>query len=225
MFICPKLKIDCYSFLWVFQPEELEEGEIAVSGDSHMDLQQSGSWLHDHDDGEDDQQVLQPKIKRKRSIRIRPRYTADKNDDPSNSEKVFAQCSSRVPLQVDEEYGVRSRTGKPEAFADSGAAKHDTNSSSLKYKPNAPARKLPSMQKSSRLSYFSGSAEDCKEYSRESWSSRANRSGGANFVDVKMSEITQRKVAILFCPNYLAVAILCQHKTIMLRCLRGSTYY
>ncbi|KAK6140625.1 hypothetical protein DH2020_025625 [Rehmannia glutinosa] len=41
--------------------DDLEEGEIAVSGDSPMDQQQSGSWIQDRDEGEDEQ-VLQPKI-------------------------------------------------------------------------------------------------------------------------------------------------------------------
>lgn len=40
------------------------------SGDSHV--QQSGSETHERDEGEDEQ-VLQPKIKRKRSIRLRPK--------------------------------------------------------------------------------------------------------------------------------------------------------
>ncbi|WOK94898.1 hypothetical protein Cni_G03603 [Canna indica] len=171
--------------------EELEEGEIAVSGDSHMDLQQSGSWLHDHDDAEDEQ-VLQPKIKRKRSIRIRPRYTAERNDEKSSNEKVFAQRPSKLPLQVDSDC-LPSKIGKHEVFADAGLGKHESNSSSFKHKHNSAVRKISPIQKSGRLSYFSGSAEDGKEHSRESWSGRANSSCGPTFLGAKMSDITQRK--------------------------------
>ncbi|KAI4303378.1 hypothetical protein MLD38_039018 [Melastoma candidum] len=59
-------------------PEELEEGEIAISGDSHADNQQSESWIHEREEGEDEQ-VVQPKIKRKRSFRMRPRHTMEKH--------------------------------------------------------------------------------------------------------------------------------------------------
>ncbi|KAJ8498993.1 hypothetical protein OPV22_009545 [Ensete ventricosum] len=172
--------------------EELEEGEIAVSGNSHMDLQQSGSWLHDHDDGEDEQ-VLQPKLKRKRSMRIRPKYAAERNDERSSSERLFAQRSPRLPLHVDHDYGIPSRTENPEAFAEAGLGKHDTSSSLLKQRHNVPSRKISPLQKSGRLTYFCGSAEDGNEYSRESWSSRANSSCGPTSVGAKMSDITQRK--------------------------------
>ncbi|KAI3764429.1 hypothetical protein L2E82_14437 [Cichorium intybus] len=56
--------------------DDLEEGEIALSGESHMELQPSGSLNHDREENEDEQ-VLQPKIKRKRSIRVRPRLAVD----------------------------------------------------------------------------------------------------------------------------------------------------
>ncbi|CAI9279148.1 unnamed protein product [Lactuca saligna] len=56
--------------------DDLEEGEIAMSGESHMEVQQSGSLNHDREENEDEQ-VLQPKIKRKRSIRVRPRLAVD----------------------------------------------------------------------------------------------------------------------------------------------------
>jgi SWI/SNF-related matrix-associated actin-dependent regulator of chromatin subfamily A protein 2/4 len=85
------------------QPDDLEEGEIAMSGDSHMDLQQSGSWNHERDDGEDEQ-VLQPKIKRKRSIRIRPRPNAEKQEDKSGGEGVFPQRGTHLPFLGDGGY-------------------------------------------------------------------------------------------------------------------------
>ncbi|RWW23591.1 hypothetical protein GW17_00012156 [Ensete ventricosum] len=182
----PSKKMVCSS-------DELEEGEIAVSGDSHMDLQQSGSWLHDHDDGEDEQ-VLQPKIKRKRSMRMRPRYFSERTDEKSSSERIFPNHSARLPLQVDHEYAMPSRTEKLKAFAEVGLQKHVTGSSSLKHRHNVPSKKISPQQKSGRLSYFSGSAEDGNEHSRESWTGRTNSSGGPTFVGVKMSDSTQRKV-------------------------------
>ncbi|CAL9104968.1 unnamed protein product [Musa acuminata var. zebrina] len=172
--------------------DELEEGEIAVSGDSHMDLQQSGSWLHDHDDGEDEQ-VLQPKIKRKRSMRMRPRCFSERTDEKSSSERIFPHHSSRLPLQVDHEYAMPARTEKLKAFAEVGLQRHVTGSSSLKHRHNVPSKKISPQQKSGRLSYFSGSAEDGNEHSRESWNGRTNSSGGPTFVGVKMSDSTQRK--------------------------------
>lgn len=182
-----------FSYLWICQSEELEEGEIAVSGDSHLDLQQSGSWLHDHEDGEEDQQVLQPKIKRKRSIRIHPRYNVEKDDKQSDIAKIAAR-GSKLP-KVGNEYDKPLRTGKLESFSDAGLGKHGTTNSSLKHKHNTSARKIAPMQISGRLSYFSGTAEDGNGHSRESWHNRANNSGGSTHMGAKMSDITQRKVS------------------------------
>eukprot|EP00252_Welwitschia_mirabilis_P019206 TRINITY_DN4386_c0_g3_i1.p1 TRINITY_DN4386_c0_g3~~TRINITY_DN4386_c0_g3_i1.p1 ORF type:complete len:2283 (-),score=553.97 TRINITY_DN4386_c0_g3_i1:18-6866(-) len=66
--------------------EEIEEGEIVASGDSHMEFQQSESCPHEKEDGEEEQ-VLQPRTKRKRTMRTRPRLTSEKLDDKSNLEK------------------------------------------------------------------------------------------------------------------------------------------
>nr|XP_043621602.1 ATP-dependent helicase BRM [Erigeron canadensis]XP_043621603.1 ATP-dependent helicase BRM [Erigeron canadensis] len=78
--------------------DDLEEGEIVFSGDSHMDLQQSGSGTHEHDEGEDEQ-VLQPKIKRKRSIRIRP-----KQEKPT----LLRGDTSKLPCQADRKANVKT---------------------------------------------------------------------------------------------------------------------
>ncbi|KAI7758419.1 hypothetical protein M8C21_013107 [Ambrosia artemisiifolia] len=71
--------------------DDLEEGEIAFSGDSHLEVKQSSSGTHDHDEVEDEQ-VLQPKIKRKRSVRLRP-----KPEKPT----LLHGGTSHLPFQAD----------------------------------------------------------------------------------------------------------------------------
>lgn len=60
-----------FSILIVLLPwqiEELEEGEIAASGDSHFEAQLSDGSAQEQEDGEEEH-ALQPSIKRKRSAR------------------------------------------------------------------------------------------------------------------------------------------------------------
>ncbi|XP_044493591.1 ATP-dependent helicase BRM-like isoform X2 [Mangifera indica] len=110
-------------------PDELEEGEIAVSADSHMDHQQSGSWTHDRDEGEDEQQVLQPKIKRKRSIRVRPRHTVEKQEEKPWNEAPSLQRgdSSLLPFQMEHKYQAQLRT-ETETKTHDDAADHSRES-------------------------------------------------------------------------------------------------
>ncbi|XP_077223667.1 transcription regulatory protein SNF2 isoform X2 [Tasmannia lanceolata] len=181
-------------------PDELEEGEIAVSGDSHMDLQQSGSWIHDRDDGEDEQ-VLQPTIKRKRSIRIRPRYNLERPEVKSDTEKLFSQRGnpSQLPSQVDHDYGRHSRIDpdlKP--FNEPVGERHDLSDSVSKQRRNLPSRKATSsskfnvMAKPNSLNCMPGPSEDVAEHSRESWDGKAMNIGGPNFT-ARMPDIVQRK--------------------------------
>ncbi|CAN6167182.1 unnamed protein product [Urochloa humidicola] len=123
-------------------PDDLEEGEIAMSGDSHMDLQQSGSWNHERDDGEDEQ-VLQPKIKRKRSIRIRPRPNAEKQEDKSGGEGIFPQHAAR---------------------------QQDAVHPLVKQKRGMPSRKVSPASRAGKLTCF---GEGSAERSKENWSSKA----------------------------------------------------
>ncbi|XP_076942981.1 ATP-dependent helicase BRM-like [Bidens hawaiensis] len=71
--------------------DDLEDGEIAFSGNSHQEIKQSSSGTRDLDEVEDEQ-VLQPKIKRKRSIRLRP-----KPEKPN----LVHSGPSHVPFQPD----------------------------------------------------------------------------------------------------------------------------
>ncbi|KAK3155821.1 hypothetical protein QOZ80_2AG0099120 [Eleusine coracana subsp. coracana] len=145
-------------------PDDLEEGEIALSGDSHMDFQQSGSWNHERDDGEDEQ-VLQPKIKRKRSIRIRPRPNAEKQEDRSG-DGVFPQ---RVARQQDSVHPI------------------------VKQKRNIPSRKVSPASRTGGLPYLSGSGDGSADRSKENWSSKAIDNAMPDFNQAKMSDSMQRK--------------------------------
>lgn len=183
-----------------------------------MDHQQSGSWIHDRDEGEDEQ-VLQPKIKRKRSIRIRPRIPVERAEEKSIHEKQSIQRgdSSQLSMQVDHKYEAQLRSD-PEAklFVESGAFKHEQSDSSLKSRRNPPSRrigntsKLHSSPKSAKLNCMSARAEDVAEHSRESWDGKVVNTGGPSVFGPKMSESLQRKVyTVEFAKHALSIVISC----------------
>ncbi|XP_022733076.1 ATP-dependent helicase BRM-like isoform X2 [Durio zibethinus] len=182
-------------------PDELEEGEIAVSGDSHMDHQQSGSSVHDRDEGEDDQ-VVQPKIKRKRSIRVRPRHTVERAEEKSVTGVPCLQRgdSSSLPFQLDQKYQSQLRTDtESRPTRERNAFKLDPNDSSSKSRRNLPSRKIANTSKlhaspkSGRMNSKSASAEDAGEPSRESWDSKLVKTSGPSSFGAKMSDVIQRK--------------------------------
>ncbi|KAK9103673.1 hypothetical protein Sjap_020927 [Stephania japonica] len=173
-------------------PDELEEGEIAVSGDSHMDLQQSGSWIHERDDGEDEQ-VLQPKITRKRSIRNRPRHTLERLEDKASSEKSFIQRgNSSQAFQLDPDYEALGTDPEPEVYGEPVAAKHEPNNSITKVKRNSHSRrgtnslKSNAKQKPERLNSFPVPVENDNDDSRESWDGRAMNTSGPSCHSAKV---------------------------------------
>ncbi|KAK7389936.1 hypothetical protein VNO78_25233 [Psophocarpus tetragonolobus] len=175
--------------------DELEEGEIAVSGDSHMDHQQSGSWIHDRDEGEDEQVLQQPKIKRKRSLRVRPRHPTEKTEEKSGSE-----MASHLAVHADHKYQVQLRTDpESKSFGDSNASRHEQNTPPLKNKRTLPSRrvsntsKLHGSPKSSRLNCMSVPSQDGGEHSRESWEVKPINSSGSSAHGTKMTEIIQRR--------------------------------
>ncbi|TYH38759.1 hypothetical protein ES332_D12G132100v1 [Gossypium tomentosum] len=181
--------------------DDLEEGEIAGSGDSHMDHQQSESWNHDRDEGEDEQ-VVQPKIKRKRSIRVRPRQTVERVEEKSASEEPLVQRggSSLLSFQLDQKYQSQLRTDtERKPTRECNAFKHDPNDSSSKSRRNLPPRqiantsKLHASVKPGRMNSMSAPSEDAGKPSRESWDSKlVNTCGSSNF-GAKMSDVIQRK--------------------------------
>lgn len=185
------------------QGDELEEGEIAVSGDSHMDHQQSGSWIHDREEGEDEQVLQQPKIKRKRSLRVRPRHTMERPEDKSGSEMVSLQ-RGESSLLADYKYQMQTRIDpESKSFGDSSASKHDKNVSSLKKKQKLPSRKVANTSKlhgspkSNRLNCTSAPSEDGGEHLRESWEGKPVNPNGSSAHGNKMTEIIQRGVCVI----------------------------
>ncbi|RRT56960.1 hypothetical protein B296_00047547 [Ensete ventricosum] len=172
--------------------DELEEGEIAVSGDSLMDLHQSDSLVYDHDDLDDDQ-VVQPKIKRKRSIRLRPRFSMERTEDKSSSHRAPFHHGSWPLLQAKHEKLAEFNAEEFEAFGEAGSGSQDRSSPPLKQRCTLPSRVIspPVVQKSGRMS---ASAEDGYEHSMESWNSKAISSSGPSFVATRMTDSTQRKV-------------------------------
>ncbi|CAN4109006.1 unnamed protein product [Withania somnifera] len=178
--------------------DELEEGEIAVSGDSHVDLQQSGSWIQDRDEGEEEQ-VLQPKIKRKRSLRVRPRHAAERPEEMPLIEKPAVQCgdSSQRAFQGDRRYDLQMRNDRGhKAHAELSGPKNSQTDVSFKSKRSIPSRKSSSNSVKMHGSGKSGrlSPEDAFEPTRESWDNKLMNSSGTYSGGTKMSDVVQRKV-------------------------------
>ncbi|CAA6662603.1 unnamed protein product [Spirodela intermedia] len=169
--------------------DDLEEGEIAMSSDSHVDLQQSGSYAVEREECEDEQ-VLQPRIKRKRSMRIRPRPMADKLEEKSNSKRHVSQQGSQLTMPAENDHALRSRPEfESEALNESVPEAPDTSNLSVKQKRTSTSRKGPvaqrsnAMLKASRLNNVSG----------ESWNGKAPNNSGSTFAGTKTSDIMQRK--------------------------------
>lgn len=174
--------------------DDLEEGEIALSGDSHMDLQQSGSWNHERDDGEDEQ-VLQPKIKRKRSIRIRPKPNAEKQEDRSGVDVTFSQRGARLAFPGDGDYDSQLKSEQEvHAFVDPTSRQQDTIHPIVKQKRNMPSRKASPASRVGKSTHLSGSGEASAEQSKENWSKKkVIDSAGPDSGGTKMSDSMQRK--------------------------------
>ena len=147
-----------------------------------MDHQQSGSWIHDRDEGEDEQVLQQPKIKRKRSLRVRPRHAMERLEDKSGNEIISLQ-RGESSLLADYKYQIQTRIDpESKSFGDSNASKRDKNESSLTSLKNkqklssrkvANTSKLHGSPKSNRLNCTSAPSEDGNEHPRESWKREA----------------------------------------------------
>jgi hypothetical protein len=170
-----------------------------------MDHQQSGSWIHDREEGEDEQ-VLQPKIKRKRSLRVRPRYTIERPEEKPGNETQSSQRgdSSLSPFPVDNKYHAQLKTDpETKARGESNTFKHDQNDSSSKSRRNLPSRKIANMSKlhaspkSSRLNCTPSPAEDVAEQLREGWDGKSMNSTGTSAFGAKMPDNMQRRVWLL----------------------------
>ncbi|KAL3649566.1 hypothetical protein CASFOL_005969 [Castilleja foliolosa] len=178
--------------------DDLEEGEIAVSGDSPIDQQQSGSWTQDRDEAEDEQ-VLQPKIKRKRSIRLRPRHNTTERLEEKQSDKssyLRRGDPSQLPFQVEHKYELQARDDRAHSKVpgDPSSSRIEKNDSSFKNKRTVPSRKntgnMQGSNKPSKVSYGSPS-DDAMEHGREHLDSKTMK--GSKSSGNKMSEVIQRK--------------------------------
>lgn len=168
------------SSIMLEQVDDLEDGEIGASGDSHIDLQRS----YDRDEG-GGEQVLQPTIKRKRSIRLRPRQTAEGTD--------VSDVPAAQPLQVDRSYRSKLRT-----VADSHGSRQDQSDSSSRLR-SLPAKKVAntsklhvSSPKSGRLNATQLPVEDNDEAARETWDGTSPI--GSSNAGARMSHTIQKRV-------------------------------
>ena len=174
-----------------------------MSGDSHVDHQQSGSWIHDREEPEDEQ-VLQPKIKRKRSLRIRPRHMERPEEKSSNETSSVRADASLMPFQADLKNQAQLRGDhETKIYGDSSAFRHEQNDSSSKSRRNIPGRRIANAPKShaspksSRLNSMSASADDANEHPRDNWEGKGANSSGPSALGPKMSDIIQRRVRTL----------------------------
>lgn len=170
-----------------------------------MDLQQSGSWAHDREEGEEEH-VLQPKFKRRRSIRIRPRHNAERLVEKSNNNGSYLEHGSQMLLQRNHDYDLQLRTDQDlDMFPEPVVDRMDMSSASYKKRQNLPLRKAVSVVKESsgKSDYgsdASGPAEDATEQSRGGWNDRVVSTASQNFFGSKMPESTHRKVYLFsFC--------------------------
>ncbi|KAG6434319.1 hypothetical protein SASPL_105944 [Salvia splendens] len=174
--------------------DELEEGEIAVSGDSPMNQQHSGSWIQDRDEGEDEQ-VLQPKIKRKRSIRLRPRPVRAE-EKPSDRSSFRRGDPTMLPVHMDNKYKIQASDDRShKVLGDTSSMKSEKIDSSIKNKRNLPSRRntanVQSTLRSGRVNYGSAVAYDSSEHLTENLDTKVVK--GPKTSGPKMSEVVLRK--------------------------------
>ncbi|KAI4371557.1 hypothetical protein MLD38_019777 [Melastoma candidum] len=181
----------------ICQPEELEEGEIAISGDFHADHQQSESWIHEREEGEDEQ-VVQPKIKRKRSIRMRPRHALDKGEGKSSMGTPPLQSRDPTLLlrQMDNKHQMCVRSGaESSGLVEYGASKQEGGGPSMKNKRQTSLRrmsetKVHTLPKSVRSNSMASS--DVAGHIKESWDAKTLNPTGTSVANC-VPDFIQRK--------------------------------
>ncbi|KAK4786967.1 hypothetical protein SAY86_010800 [Trapa natans] len=166
--------------------DELEEGEIAISGDSRLDRQQSGSLTHEREEYGEDEHVLQPKIKRKRSIRMRPRQTMER----SEKSVVLHGDSSSSALQADHKLHSRMRnTSESSKSVDPDGGKQGQTAPSSKRKRPVSSRRMSDASKLHALPQSSGSSYMPPSVDAADLGPNWDRRGGGGM----MSDSVQRK--------------------------------
>lgn len=145
--------------------------------------------------------MLQPKIKRKRSLRVRPRHAAERPEETLIEKPVVQRGdSSQMAFQGDRRYDLQMRNDRGhKVHVEPSGPKNSQNDTSFKSKRSIPSRKVSSNSvkihgsgkpgKVSRLS-----PDDPFEPTRESWDNKIMNVGGSYSGGTKMSEVIQRKV-------------------------------
>ncbi|KAL9228908.1 hypothetical protein vseg_004438 [Gypsophila vaccaria] len=181
--------------------DDLEEGEIAISGESHLDIQQSGSWNHEREEGEDEQVLQLPKIKGKRSIRLRPRHTMER-EEVYNNEKLYLQRgdSSHTQSFPEVKLGATPKI-EPEgkSLGDSAPVRQDRSEKLSKNRRGGTSKrtvstsKLHASVKPGRQHNLPNPHDEVGD-SKGSWDDKKDIDTPANgSVVAKMSDIIQRK--------------------------------
>lgn len=142
-----------------------------------MELQQSG----------EDEQVLQPNIKRKRSIRLRPRNATTERFEEKPT--LLPTSNSRLPFQPERERTkLHVKTEPPE--------QKPVAIPQTKRTPPPPTRKNSNNNKAPvRPTRGNSISAPLKEETKESLDAKVGPSLGGN----KMSEAIQRRVCLSFC--------------------------
>ncbi|KAJ3693904.1 hypothetical protein LUZ60_009384 [Juncus effusus] len=163
--------------------DDLEDGEIALSGDSRTEVRQTNEnyeeQMHlplqlqqDESQQDEPQHIPAPKIKRKRSMRI-PRFNTNINFDNNNSDNSILRFNAQ-PKEEPVSAGKQKRSAVQQTKKSLGSNINNTT------------------PKSGRLSNLSGSGDSKAGWSGKSGAGSGSGSG-SRLRAAKMSEITQRK--------------------------------
>ncbi|KAF5756878.1 putative DNA helicase chromatin remodeling SNF2 family [Helianthus annuus] len=168
--------------------DDIEEGEIAMSGDSHADLQQSSSLNHDHNENE---QVLQPKIKRKRSVRGRPRPAMNRLDDkPVDRSSPLLGQSSHLPFHADRRPHAKTQADRKLVQENNTYKQEQSKFSSKATKRTPPARKISGQP--TRTNSVSSPSEISNEQFKERLDVKVKKGSGP-FGGTVMTDVIQRR--------------------------------
>lgn len=166
-----------------------------MSGDAH--IQQSGSLNDARDDNE---KVMQPKLKRKRSMRVRPQPAVRRLDNKSvDRSSLLHGQSSHLPFQADRRLHAQSLADQKvqadrKLVQENNAYKHEQSNPSLKAKRTPPARKT--VGQPTRTNPLSGPSEKAREHFKERPDVKVKK-GSVPFGGTMMTEAVQRRVCIV----------------------------
>lgn len=165
-------------------------------------MDRSGNLIHDHDEAENEQ-VLQPKIRRKRSIRVRPRHALERQE---KSGDVTPTDSPTMPFHMDHKHQSKMKNDTEASTLvepDTPVSRQGQTVPSLKNRRLMSSRRgadtsqvhgLP--KSSSRLSCHIKVPADAADEFEEDPDSRAMASRDISSSRSQMSDAIQRKVSM-----------------------------